>query len=289
MTSTRHALAYATLIVLGGGSLAGCGSNAATPTGTTPPSNGTESVDADTQQLASDGNDASASAAQSTHLGNIVFTSVTSADPAKASDEVAGGPTALWPAGCLTREKDKTNPHVVHLTFKECTGPFGLVHLTGEETVTFGKTPDGKLTASFTSENLMANGKPVQHSATADITVNGAERDVDWQGAWTRQNAKGETVSHTSQLTIKVDTGTHCRVENGTAVTDVASREVDTKYENVKLCPNTEGTEGCPSGTVTHTGKKSGKTVTVEFDGSAQAAVTGPGGQTFHVPLVCQP
>lgn len=276
--------ARSALLVLGAGLLSGCGSSSTPAAG-----NGDEPVDTATQQLAVDGAAELESSGQATHMGNIVFAAVTSPDPAKASGELAGPPSKLWPSGCLTRAKDQTNPNVVHLTFKDCTGPFGLVHLNGEEIVTFDKTGAGTLTASFASQNLTANGHPITHSATAEITFSGTERNVDWKGAWTRVNGKGDTVAHTSALTIKVDTTTHCRVENGTAKTTVAERELDTTIDNLKLCPNDAGDKGCPSGKVTHTAKKSGKTVTVEFDGSAQASVTGPGGKTFEVPLVCTP
>jgi hypothetical protein len=43
----------------------------------------------------------------------------------------------------------------------------------------------------------------------------------------------------------------------------------------------------CPTGTITSTGKLSGRSITVAFDGTAQAAVTGPRGRTFKVPLIC--
>lgn len=276
--------ACSALLVLGTGLLAGCGSSSTPAAG-----NGDGAVDTATQQLAVDGADETVSSGQSTHFGDIVFAAVTSPEPAQASGELAGSPTKLWPPSCLTRVKDKTNPNVVHLTFKDCTGPFGLVHLNGEEIVTFDKTGTDTLTASFASQNLTANGHPITHSATADITFSAAERDVAWEGAWTRVNAKGDTVAHTSKLTINVDATTHCRVESGTAKTTVVDREIDTTIENLRLCPNAAGDKGCPSGKVTHTGKKSGKTVTVEFDGSAQASVTGPGGKTFDVPLVCTP
>ncbi len=283
MNHRAHQLvSSAALLVLGATLIAGCRAKA-TDTGSG------EAIDSDTQALASDGVDEATSRAQATHLGNLVFAAVMSPDPDKASGEVAGGPSQLWPAGCLTRTKDATNPRVVHLTFDHCTGPFGLVKVTGEEVVTFDKAADGKLVASFASVNLKANGKPLTHSATAEITVAGDERTVDWQGAWTRVNGKGLTVAHTSDLTIKVDRATRCRVENGTAKTTVGDREVDTTIEDVKLCPNAAGQEGCPSGTVTHTAKKSGKVVTIEFDGSDQATITGPKGNAFEAQLVCTP
>jgi hypothetical protein len=283
MTTRAHlALSTAALLVLGAGVLSGCRKE-------TTDSSSTEAIDSDTAALVTDAEDERLSRGQAMHIGTIVFAAIAHADPDQAGDDLADKPTALWPAGCVTRTKDATNPRVVHLHFDHCTGPFGLVKLTGDEVVTFDKAADGQLSATFASENLVANGKPVTHSAVAEITIAGGERTVAWQGAWTRVNGKGITVSHTSDLTIKVDAATRCRVENGTAVTMVGEREVDTKLADVKLCPNADGAEGCPSGTITHTAKKSGKTVTIEFDGSDQATITGPKGNSFTADLVCTP
>lgn len=283
MTTRAHlALSTAALIVLGAGVLSGCRAK-------TTDSGSGEAVDSDTAALVTDAEDERLSRGQAMHIGTIVFAAIAHADPDQAGDDLADKPTALWPPGCMTRTKDAQNPRVVHLHFDHCTGPFGLVKLTGDEVVTFAKAADGQLTATFASENLLANGKPVTHSAVAEITLDGDERTVAWQGAWTRVNGKGITVSHTSDLSIKVDTKTRCRVEDGSAVTMIGDREIDTLLEKIKLCPNLEGNEGCPSGVIKHTAKKSGKTVTVEFDGSDQATITGPKGNSFTADLVCTP
>lgn len=242
---------------------------------------------ADEEQLAADGTEAMTSSTQSTHLGNVVFESLSEIDPDKAAAQVAGNPTALYPTGCVSRAKDPTNPRVAHVTFTDCTGPFGLVHLSGEEVVTFSAGPGGALHADIAGVDLTANDKPITFSATADITIDGAARNVKWQGTWTHVNDHGVTVSHTSDLRIDVDTAAGCATSNGNAKTTVASREVDTTVSDYEVCRNSDGALSCPSGTVTHTGKLSGKVVTVTFDGTDTAAVSGPRGNSFDVPLVC--
>src|SRR4051812_38737718 len=77
-----------------------------------------ENADEDSQQLAADGTEASAASAQSTHLGNIVFSAVASNDPLMAAENVASAPK-LWPSGCVTHVKDARNPAVVHITFND--------------------------------------------------------------------------------------------------------------------------------------------------------------------------
>jgi hypothetical protein len=239
-------------------------------------------------QVAADGVQATSASSQSISLTNVVFDGVTVTDPGKAAAELAM-PTALWPAGCVTRAKDPTNPDMVHVTFTDCTGPFGLVHIDGQEVVTLSPGAAGALHVAITGENLTANGRPVTFSASADVTFpTPTARSVVWQGSWTHVDDAGDTVSHTSDLQIAVDLAAECRTSNGSATTTVASRQVDTTITDYMLCRDpANGTEGCPSGTVTHIGRPSGRTVTVEFDDSSIAEVTGPRGNTFPVDLVC--
>jgi hypothetical protein len=248
--------------------------------------NTVDNADEESQELATDGGESAAASAQSTHLGNIVFSAVASQDPAIASSNLSAS-TKLWPPGCVTRAKDMANPLLVHMTFNECTGPFGLVHLNGVEDVTFSKSPNGGLRATLQSVNLSANGKPVNHTATADITVMGADRQVVWNGHWARTTEKGIAVDHESSLTIQVDITTECRTSTGTAKATVGAREVDTEINEYKVCRNpATSADECPTGTVTHTAKSTGRTLTVDFDGSNEATVEAQG-KSFSIPLVC--
>ncbi len=137
---------------------------------------------------------------------------------------------------------------------------------------------------------MTINGKPATYSADSDITVDAAAKTVTIKhnGAWTRENAKGETVSHTRAGTTVVDVAAKCRTTNGTGVTKAGAREVDSTLKDYKICRKADGSDACPTGEVTHAHKLSGKTFTVEYDGSAQATITGPKGSA-EIALVCTP
>jgi hypothetical protein len=260
-----------------GAALVACGSKSSSTSGT----------DTTTSAETADGNEAEASSAQVSRMEEAIFSPVSATDPAAAASNIASA--NWWPAGCVTRQKDATNPTVVHIHLNDCTGPFGLVHHTGDITVTFSKNASGGLHAQAASSNMTVNGKPVTYSRDADIVVSGTTRTVTSTGAWTRVNAKGETVSHTGSYTTDIDTVAKCRTTNGTATTMVGSREVDSTVKDYKICRKADGTEGCPDGTVTHTHAATGRTLTVTFDGSAQATITGPKGGSIEVNLVCIP
>jgi hypothetical protein len=239
-------------------------------------------------QVAADGVEATSATSQSESLASVVFDDVSVSDPTKAAAGLTM-PTQLSPAGCVTRARDATNVDVVHITFNDCSGPFGLVHIDGQESVTFSPGAAGALHVVIAGMDLTANGNTVTHSATADVTFpTPTTRSVVWQGSFSRTDDAGDTVAHTSDLQIDVDRSADCRTSNGSATTMVADREIDTTITGYKLCRDpASGAEGCPSGTVTHTGKVSGKTVVIRFDDSNVAEVTGPRGNTFPVDLVC--
>jgi hypothetical protein len=105
----------------------------------------------DDSQLASDGTESVAAAQQSTHLTHGVFAGLGAAamtDPKAAADDGAASPY-VWPAGCVTKAKDASNPALVHVTFASCTGPFGLVKITGGVDVTFSLGTDGFCTRTW--------------------------------------------------------------------------------------------------------------------------------------------
>lgn len=250
-------------------------------------SSGTDTTTSPDAQESADSTEASASSSQTSRFDEMLFAPVQAQDPEAAAGAVAAA--QWWPAGCASRQRDGSNKSVVHVTLDNCSGPFGLVHHSGNITVTFSKNADGSLHAQAASSDMTINGKTVTYSASSDITVSNGERTVKYDGAWTRENAKGETVSHTRQGTTVIDTTTRCRTTNGSAVTSVGNREVDSKITDYKICRKADGSDACPSGEIVHTHKASGKAVTFDFDGSAEAKVTGPKGNTSEAALVCSP
>ena len=250
----------------------GCSSKSATS-----PSTGSQEGD--------DSAEANASSAQASRIDQMILGPVSSADPTVAANNVAAA-TEWWPAGCATRKKDATNPAVVHVTLNDCSGPFGLLHWKGDITITFSKSASGALHAEAASSDMTVNDKPVTYSRSADITIAGDLRNVVGNGAWTRVNAKGETVSHTHSFTLAIDVKTGCRTANGSGTARVGVREIDATVTDYKVCRTATG-DSCPTGTVVYTHKASGKTLTVKFDGSDRATLVGDKGGSIEVPLIC--
>jgi hypothetical protein len=247
-----------------------------------------DTVDQTAEQLSSDGATAISSDDQSTSaLTDASFESVTSADPAAAVSALLAAPAAPVDGKCRTRQKDPSEPHTVIITLTDCTGRFGRRHVSGTEIVHFTQGAGGVLHADYSSQNLTVDGRPATHTASADITFAEGARHVTWQGALDTTSELGEAVAHTSDLTIDVDTATHCRTRNGSGHTTIGDRQIDTSIEALVTCRDADGDAGCPTGTVVHTRQPSGKQVTVSFDGTDQATITSAKGITFQAPLTC--
>jgi len=232
-----------------------------------------------------DGNDASAAMSQSGAVEYMITSPITSADPATAASALTAA--QWWPAGCATRAKDPTQP-IVTVTLNNCSGPFGLLKWNGTMTVTFAKNPDGTLNVKAASTNMTANGNPATFAMDRNITISGSgtTRDVKGSTTWTRTNANGTQVTHSNNWSASVDSATKCRTVNGTAATTAGTLSIATTAKDYKVC-RANGTDGCPSGTLTHIVTPGAATVTVSFDGSSSATVTGPHG-TRTVALICQ-
>lgn len=248
-----------------------------------------DSTDQATQLLSSDGEEAVSSNDQSVEfLTDAAFEATGTADPAAAANALQSAPEESADGRCRSRAKDPNDPNTVIITLNACTRRFGLVQVSGKEIVHFTKNNEGSLHADFQSEDLTINGKPATHTASADITIEGNERHIAWQGSWERTNDKGEAVEHHSDLTIVVDTVAHCRTRNGEASTSVGDRLIETKIEDLRTCRAASGDRSCPTGTVTHTNTAKNKQITVQFDGSNQAEISTSQGRSFERPLLCQ-
>ncbi len=274
MLKTASSLVSLSIAILVAGAVTGCG--------------GAEDVDQASQLLSSDGAAAVTASDQSTGaLTDATFDVVASADPTAATLALVAAPAEPVDGKCRTRERDPSDPAAVIITLHDCTGRFGRHHVSGVEVVHFSAGEGGVLDADLHSEGLTFDGQPASHTASAEITFSAGARQVVWQGAFDAVTDAGEAFTHTSDLTIAVDTITHCRTRNGSAQTAIGARTIESSIEGLKECRDADGDAGCPSGTVVHTREPSGRQVTASFDGTDEATITTKRGATFEAELSC--
>ncbi len=186
------------------------------------------------------------------------------------------------PAGCLTTS---VAGNVVTYTFDHCTGPWGLVKVTGQETATFSPGDAGAVVVDLASQSLEADGIPIEHDAHVTISFQAGVRQVTWLGSYAGTTAKGRKVKHSSDLTLLADAN-QCFTLKGTTDTTIGLRGLSVQYEGLERCG---ARTSCPTGTVVATGKLSRMRVTLTFDGTTEGLATGQLGGEKSFPIDCTP
>ncbi len=254
----------------------------------------TPSTDVDDDSaLGEDGTDTSATetdsqllvsslVAPATTSGGGLALSSTSAD--LSTSTVGDGAQAFFfPRGCLTTTSDEAASMVTYV-FKGCAGPNGLFRVTGT-LVAHYTVADRQLTLDITGNDFTLNKATVDYHAAAVITATGPiARTMTWKATMSGMTARGRELTRTVDKTVSWRIGERCFKVDGTSEGDVGKRNLRTVIEGFSRCQG-----ACPEngGKISVTNTDKNKTVTIEFDGTAQATVTPPNGQSFEVPLFC--
>jgi hypothetical protein len=194
----------------------------------------------------------------------------------------ATGITALFmPAGCATVT---TNKNVNTYTFTKCTGPYGLLKLDGTATATFTPMLGGKIKVELSATAFKISTASVNLSATAVLTTGVNQQSAEVTSSSSATNARGETATHSGSYTAGWDQS--CLTLNGTFTTSVATIAWSTVIANFRQCTNM-----CPDagGTVTVSGPRDEKSITVHYSngGTAEVTTTTAGGTRGMIVLSC--
>jgi hypothetical protein len=237
--------------------------------------------DADSASSAIDSTDSTESE------GNVMMGTVDGADgsgllaptAAEVAVRIAANVSLRWnPSGCATvTQHDAT----VSITYHDCSGPRGLIHVTGTLDLAIAVSTTGAITIHGTSSSLQVNRTELVIDATATYSVTGTGHTIAVQTSGSGTGPRGNLVDHEGSYTITWDSGTLCRSIDGHWQTDVGTRE---RSNDVSL--HRCGT-GCPTGTITHH-FFAGATLTVTLDGTATAHWTSSAGASGTTQLSCQ-
>ncbi len=205
------------------------------------------------------------------------------ASPEEATETMqAKGIAGLYPADCVTITPNSLVS--VHVQFDDCTGPFGLLHLTGGVDAEVSLNEEGTVEMDLAdSGDLTVEGNSVDYEAHAVFLSIGVDSELLWKGHWSAETSWGDLATHDTDLRIKFNALTRCIRLDGSADSALGERGLEWDIDGYSVCPLE-----CPAGgVVTATGIESGETVVITFDGSDSADVTLPDGETYDVPLVC--
>lgn len=202
--------------------------------------------------------------------------------PAEASvDELAFATAdrvkaSVTPQGCVTVTlADATATYV----FVDCTGKYGLVKLNGTATVTYAQPGNGVTRAVIAATGFKANDATFDVKTTLEGTQEGSTRRANITSETTATGTRGLTIKRDGSFGVVWDQDTECFRLDGSSDT---SRGTTTTVSNFKWCK-----AQCPtSGTVVHATARN-RSVTLVFDGTAEAAWTSATGRKGTLPLRC--
>lgn len=219
--------------------------------------------------------------------GNVMMAAVDGADvavglapatPDQIAARVAANLAGRWnPRACATATQTGAT---VSVTLNDCTGPRGLVHVSGHLTLVVSVSASGVISVHGTSDDLEANGASLDLDANAVYSTSGTSHSIAVTTQSSGVGPRGLEVQHDGDYTITWDTATQCRSIAGDWSTEIGSATRSTTA-SLSRC-----TDGCPSGSVVrHT--RTGQTITVTFDGQGTAAWSSTSGRSGSVTLAC--
>jgi len=189
---------------------------------------------------------------------------------ALTSDEVAVRIAAniglRWPAACRTIEQ---NGNAITVTYNDCTGPRGLLHVSGQLVLTTQVKTDGSISVHGSSGDLTVNDAHLQVDVDALYTRVGNTHTVDVVTTGSAVGPRGADLEHVGDYTVTIDGDTQCRSLVGSWATEAELADGRTASRST-TADVTRCAAGCPTGTVTRT-FRNGVTITITFDGTPTA------------------
>lgn len=218
--------------------------------------------------------------------GNLMMAAIDGADMTSASaltsDEaavrIAANVALRWnPSGCAIVGQTGRN---ISITYNDCTGPRGLLHVSGRLELTVTVSPTGVIGVHGTSDELRINRAVLQLDSEATYTVRSTGHELGVRTIGTGTGPRGNAVEHEGDYTITWDTASQCGRIAGSWSTSIG----DTSRSNdvdVRRCA-----DGCPTGAITHR-FRAGASLTITFDGTSTAAFSASTGATGTIALAC--
>jgi uncharacterized protein (DUF2147 family) len=186
----------------------------------------------------------------------------------------------LLPAGCV---QTTVTGAVLKAVFDKCTGPHGLVKVTGEATVTFTSGADG-ITGDLKATGISVNRytMDIESKILRRLSAGMVVLDVTTKGSGTGPHNRTLTRSGTYKYTY--DPATDCRTVEGTWTTVRNDQTWETKVTGHKRCG-----KDCPlsGGKTTISNAGTGKSVTVSHDGTGTAKWEASGGRNGSLEMYC--
>jgi hypothetical protein len=233
--------------------------------------------------------------------GNVMMASVDGADQGATANvagaagaqltvagviaQITANVAARWsPTGCATVSSSGTS---VAIKYDDCTGPRGLVHVTGELdlAISISSANEVQVQASATGFDVNRAVLDIDATATYVSGAAGAADTLTVSSNGTGVGPLGTDIDHNGNYTITWNPSSQCASVDGMWSTDFTTASASAERSNdvdVSDCAN-----ACPNGTITHHFLL-GETLTLTFDGTAVATWMTSAGKSGTFNLTCQ-
>ena len=195
----------------------------------------------------------------------------------------AGNPGFYFqPAGCLQVTVDASKQSASY-AFSGCTGPLGLVELTGTITVDW-QLAQNQLTLDYSAQGFHINAATIDSwQATAVVTANGNQRDLTWNATLSGTTGRGRAFTRTNQKDVKWTVGVPCLAISGQSTGNIVGAKLQTTFTDYQRC-----TDSCPqSGSeINVKNLDNGDSIDIKYLGGPDADLT-INGKTEEIGLAC--
>ncbi len=186
------------------------------------------------------------------------------------------------PSGCLAVTDDSAKSQATYV-FNDCTGPRGLVHVTGTVTVGYQVVSATELKLSYAATGLKINKATIDWTASADVTANGADREMIWDGQLDGTTRNGRDFTRKNHKDYKWAIGGTCLGVDGSSDGTVTGHELKTDVTSFKICKGE-----CPEAgsEIKVTDVTTSKVYDVTWN-ATNATYTGPDGKAITYTPLC--
>jgi hypothetical protein len=170
-------------------------------------------------------------------------------------------------------------------TFSDCTGPYGLLHLTGVVTAVWSVHSADTLDVTLSASNFQVNRATITSwNATATVTASGDSRDMVWAASLSGTTGSGRSFSRTNNKDIKWTVGEECISISGSSEGTITGLDLKTTITSYSRCA-----ASCPAAgsEIQVTDVTNGDSVSVKYLGGAEAEFTSVSGTSTDIPLLC--
>ncbi len=208
-------------------------------------------------------------------------------EPASASSEslatTASGrvPVRFSPAGCAVATRAGSQ---VTYVLTNCTGPYGLVKVSGTLVATYARvlSNSSAVQVTITGTGLKANQATLDVNATVLATQTGTVKKAEVKSTANGTGPRGVTLTRDGTYTVTFDSSSQCVTIDGAWQTSAGASTSTTTVSTYARCKG-----ACPtSGSIVHTGTR-GNAVTITYSGAATASWVGSGGRSGTLALTC--